>query len=108
MKIGAQNLALSLAAAACFLDSFLAKGEDPGPLLTAVFGILLVRRAVVVTRQSPVVIIAGCALTAMIIAGNHGWININKPMWIALVLLGFVCFGWWERIQKLWSRPGLT
>jgi hypothetical protein len=26
---------------------------------------------------------------------------MNKPLWIVLVLVGFVFFGWWEHIVKL-------
>ena len=78
MKIRAQNIALGLAAAVCFLDSFLAKGNDPGPIVTAVLGILLVRRAVVITRQPRIVIIAGCALTALVVGGNHNLVNVTN------------------------------
>ena len=50
MQLRAQNYVLGFAAALCFLDTFLAPIEsDPGPPLTAVMGILLVRRAVIVT-----------------------------------------------------------
>jgi cold shock CspA family protein len=31
-----------------------------------------------------IVIIAGCVLTALVLAGNHNVVNINKPFWIAL------------------------
>jgi len=101
VELRAQNFVLGLAALLYFLDAFITKGDDPGPALTAVFGILLVRRALVITPQSPIVIIAGCALTALILAGNHGFVNINKPVWIVMVFVGFALFGWWERIVKL-------
>src|SRR5690349_17665307 len=35
-------------------------------------GILLVRRAIIVTPQPSVVIVAGCVLTALVVAGDHG------------------------------------
>jgi hypothetical protein len=45
MKLRAQNYVLGFAALLCLIDGFLApKGSDPGPALTAVTGILLVRR----------------------------------------------------------------
>ena len=95
---------LGLAAVLCFVDAFLAsKGSDPGPALTAVMGILLVRRAIIVTTQPTVVIAAGCALAALAIAGNHALVNINNWAWIALVLIAGVCYALWERIEKLWS-----
>jgi hypothetical protein len=45
VKIPAQCFVLGFAALACFLEAFLApRGSDPGPALTAVMGLLLVRR----------------------------------------------------------------
>jgi hypothetical protein len=71
MKLPAQCFVLGFAALLCFLDSFLApKGNDPGPALTAVMGILLVRRAVIITHQSAVVIFAGCVLAGVAVAGQ--------------------------------------
>ena len=105
MNLRAQNYVLGFAAALCFLDSFLApKESDPGPLLTAVMGILLVRRAVIITPQSAVVIVAGCALAGLAVVGNHSLVNINAAIWIVLMLIAGVCYGLWERIEKLWSR----
>jgi hypothetical protein len=105
MKLRAQNCVLGFAALLCFIDGFLApKGSDPGPLLTAVMGILLVRRAVIITPQSLIVIVAGCAITIEALAGNHGLVNISKPVWIVLILVFFACFGWCERLEKLWGK----
>jgi hypothetical protein len=104
MKIRAQSVVLGLAAVLCFVDAFVApKESDPGPALTAVMGILLVRRAIIVTPQSAVVIFAGCVLAGLAVAGDHGFVNINKPIWIALMLIAGVCYALWERIEKLWS-----
>jgi len=95
---------LGLAAVLCFGDAFVArKDSDPGPALTAVMGIVLVRRAIIVTTQPTVVIVAGCALAALTIAGNHAPVNINNWVWIALMLIASVCYALWERIEKLWS-----
>jgi len=33
------------------------------------------------------VIVAGCAIKVVILAGNHGLVKINKPVWIALILV---------------------
>lgn len=66
-------------------------------------GILLVRRAIIITTQSTVVIVSGCALAAVAIAGDRGFVNINRIEWIALVVIAFVCYGLWERIEKLWN-----
>jgi|ERR1017187_5394818 hypothetical protein len=104
MHFRAQNFVLGLAALVCFVDAFVARGDDPGPALTAVLGILLVRRALVISPQSPLVIIAGWVLTALVLAGNHSVVNINKPLWIVLTLAAFAFFGWWERIVKLWRK----
>ena len=106
MQLRAQNFLLGLAALICFVDAFAAQGEDPGPALTAVLGILLIRRALVLTPQSQVVLVAGYALTALVVAGNHSVVNINKPLWIVVTVVAFVFFGWWERIVKLCGRVG--
>ena len=104
MKLRAQNFVLGFVALLCFVDSLVAKGDDPGPVVTAVMGILLVRRAIIVTPQPAIVIVAGCAVTAEMLAGNHGLLNVNRPVWIALGLVAFACYGWWERFQKLWRK----
>jgi hypothetical protein len=104
MKISAQNVVLGLAAVLCFVDAFVVpKQSDPGPALTAVMGILLVRRAIIVTPQPSVVIVAGCVLAGLAVTGNHALVNINDWVWIILTLIAFVCYGLWERIEKLWS-----
>jgi hypothetical protein len=105
MKSPAQNFVLGFAALLCFVDSFLApKGSDPGAVLTAVMGILLVRRAVIITPQPAVVIIAGCLLSGLTLVGNHSFVNINNSIWIALILIAGVCYALWERIEKLWKK----
>jgi hypothetical protein len=107
MKIPAQCFVLGFAALLCFVDGFLApKGSDPGPALTAVMGILLVRRAVIVTPQSTVVIVAGCALAGLAVFGNHEVVHLNSTIWIVLILIAGVCYGLWERIEKLF-RGGI-
>jgi hypothetical protein len=105
VKIPLQCFVLGFAALLCFLDAFLApRGGDPGPLLTAVMGILLVRRAVIVTPQSTVVIVAGCVLAGLAIVGNHEIVHINNMIWIVLILIAGVCYALWERIDKLFRR----
>jgi hypothetical protein len=104
MKLRAQNFVLGIAAAVCFVDSFLIpRGADPGPVATFVMGIVLVRRAVIVTPQPTVVIAAGCALTVLMLIGNHHLANVSTPVWIGLLSISAVCYALWERIQKLWS-----
>lgn len=104
MKLRTQNVVLGFAAALCFVDSFLIpKGNDPGPVATAVMGILLVRRAMIVTPQPMIVVVAGCALTGLILISNHQLVYVNTPVWIGLFIISAVCYALWERIQKLWS-----
>jgi len=104
MRLRAQNFVLGFAALACFLDGFLApKESDPGPMLTVVMGILMVRRAVIITPMSPVVILAGCVLSGIAVGGNHRLMNVNAPIWIALVIIAAVCYALWERIEGLWN-----
>src|SRR5580700_3191292 len=99
MKLRAQNCVLGLAALLCFADAFVGpKGEDPGPALTVVMGGLLVRRAVIITSQPTVVIVAGCVLAGIAVTGNHALVNINTWVWIVLFIIAAVCYGLWERI----------
>jgi hypothetical protein len=59
LKIRAQSVVLGVAALLCFIEAFATpKESDPGPALTAVMGILLVRRAIIVTTQPTVVIVS--------------------------------------------------
>lgn len=100
-----QSAVLWGAAAACFADAVFASGAyDPGRVVVGVMGILLVRRAVVRVPQPHVVIASGCLLAAFMIVSNLGWINGNEPGWIVFMVLGFVCYALWERIEGLWKR----
>ena len=67
-------------------------------------GILLVRRAIIFTPQPSVAIVAGCVLTALVVAGDKGLVNINKPKWIEMILIASACYTLWERIEKLWRQ----
>jgi hypothetical protein len=104
MRFRLPNSLLSVAAVVTFVAvPYAPKDSDPGPWLTAVWGILLLRRAIITVPQPVVVILSGCFLTALTLAGDHGLININRPMWIGTMLVGFISYGLWERIEKLWK-----
>lgn len=64
----------------------------------------MVRRAVVITPQPTVVIIAGCVLTALCVVSNHQILRISIPIWITLFVIAAVCYGLWERIETLWRQ----
>jgi len=104
VKVRIQTLLLGTATTIAFADGVLAPlDSNPGPWLTIVLGILLLRRAIIVTPQPAVVIFCGCFLTALALESNHELLNINDSLWIALMLLAFVGYGFWERIEKLWK-----
>ena len=104
VKIPPHSWILGVGTLICFTEvAYAPKDSDPGPWVTAVLGILLLRRAIIVTPQPEVVVLSGCFLTALMVAGNHGFLNINKPAWIGLMFVGFAVFGFWERIKKLWK-----
>jgi hypothetical protein len=104
VKIRPHSWILGVGTLICFAEvAYAPKDSDPGPWVTAVLGLLLLRRAIIATPQPAVVIFSGCFLTALMVAGNHGLLNINKPAWIGLMLVGFAGFGFWERIEKLWK-----
>jgi hypothetical protein len=95
---------LGIATLICFAEvAYAPKESDPGPWVAAALGLLLLRRTIIATPQPTVVILSGCFLTAFVVAGNHGLLNINKPVGIGLILLGFAGFGFWEKIEKLWK-----
>lgn len=104
MPVPLQTLALLIAAAFCFREIAVApKGAEPGPWLVAVFGILLLRRALIQVKQPVAVIVSGCLLTAFLVVSDRGLLNANTASWIAIMLVGMACFGFWERIEKLWK-----
>ena len=103
MKIRLPNSLLVIGAIGCFAEAVYAPTHsDPGTLLTIVLGILLLPRAMMPRTPLPV-IFSGCVIAAIVVSGDHGLIDINRPLWIVVLLIGFACFGFWERIQKLWS-----
>jgi hypothetical protein len=103
MRYRAQTVVLSIAALFSFADVFLApRDRDPGPWAAAVLAILLIRRAIITTHQPTVVILAGCMLTVLLLAGNHGLLNVNEPIWLVLVVVSGICYAFWERIEKFW------
>jgi hypothetical protein len=104
LKIRPHSWVLGIGTLICFAEVFYAPTDsDPGPWVAAVLGILLLRRAIIATPQPTVVILSGCFLTAFVVLANHGLLNISKPVGIGLMLVGFVGFGFWERIEKLWK-----
>jgi hypothetical protein len=104
MKHYVQTFLLTTAAIISFSEVFLAHdSKDPGPWAAAVLGILLLRRAIISKRQPAIAILSGCLLTALLVAGNHGLLNVNNPAWVVLVILGGICYAFWERIEKLWT-----
>lgn len=105
MKIRVQSVLLGIGSVICLAEVVLApKNSNPGPLLTAVLGILLLRRAIIATLQPAVVIASGCFLAALVVAGNHGLLNVNEPAWVGLIIVAGIGFAFWERIERLWIR----
>jgi hypothetical protein len=71
MKIRFQTAVLSAAALISFRDAFVApKSSDPGRWVVAILGIVLLRRATIAVPQPSAVILSGCILTAIAVAGN--------------------------------------
>ena len=106
MKIRVQSFLLGIASVISFAEAVRApRNSDPGPWAAAVLGLLLLRRAIMATPQSAVVIASGCSLAAILVAGNHGLLKVNEPVWVGLTIVAFIGFAFWERIEKLWIRP---
>jgi uncharacterized protein involved in response to NO len=102
MKLLRMKSLLILAALVCFSEIVRApRDSDPGPLLTAAFGLFLIRRAIMAAPQPVVVILSGLYLAAAAVASNHGIVSSRSPTWLLFVAVAFVCFGFWEKIVKL-------
>jgi hypothetical protein len=37
------------------------------------------------------------------VAGDHGSLNINRPVWIVIAGLLLACYSLWERFEKIWK-----
>jgi len=104
MKFRFQTAVLSAAALISFGDAFVApKDSDPGRWAAAILGIVLFRRAIIVVPQPFPVILSGCILTAILIAGNHGLLDANKIVWVAVILVAGIVYAFWERIENFWK-----
>jgi hypothetical protein len=97
------NHLLVAGAAACFAEAlFRQKHSDPGAAATAVWGIILVIRAVAAAEVPLSVAVSGCLVAVFTVCADRGIVDGNRPVWIAAFLIGAACFGW-ERIRRLWS-----
>ncbi|MCL5669898.1 MAG: hypothetical protein M1423_01140 [Acidobacteria bacterium] len=91
-----------MAMVTCFAEGATVPHNSPGTVATVVMGTLLLRRALVIS-QPPIVAVAGCVVTAIIVLGDRG-MNMPPWLWYPLAVAGFAVFGWWERIEKLWKK----
>jgi hypothetical protein len=89
----------------CFAEAARVPKNDPGPVLTGVMGFLLLLRGLAVTPQPPAVILSACAVVAIGVGGDEGFININTPLWAVVLLVAGVVLLFWQRIEKLWKKP---
>ena len=104
MKHYFQTSFLAIGTIICFAEIFLApKGSDPGPWAAAILAIVLLRRAIITTQQPAVAILAGCILTVLLLAGDHGLLNVNRPAWLGLIVAAGICCAFWERLERLWT-----
>ena len=78
-------------------------GMDPGPWVTAVWGLFLGRRALAVKNPPALVLVSGCFVAALMVVENHSLLKLNNFIFIPLMLLAMACFGLWERIEKRWT-----
>lgn len=102
MNFPFRSFLLNGAAVMCFGDAFLAsKDSEPGPWAAGILGILLLRRGIIAVPQPPVVIVSGCVLTGLLLAGNHNLLNVKNPIWIAFILAAGILFAFWERLEQI-------
>lgn len=97
------NLILGLAAALCLWDSITApRGIESksAAILVFVLAFLLLRRVLVNVPQSVTTVVGGCVLASVIVAGDRGLLDGNKPIWITVMMMGFLFFSLGDRIEK--------
>jgi hypothetical protein len=100
-----RNALLFLPAAVCFLQAAQTPwGADPGPVITGVMGLFLVTRAIAAAPMPIPVVVSGYILAAVMVAADRGFLKEHVAFWLLVMLVGFACFGWWGKIEKLWKR----
>jgi hypothetical protein len=114
-RFGLPRALLFLAAAACFAqliyvpwhgpltNVFEPPGMDPDPLTVAIWGLLLVRRALAAKDPPLPVVISGCFAAGVFIIESHKLLKLNDLIFIPLFLAAAACFLFWEPIQKRWT-----
>jgi hypothetical protein len=75
-------------------------GMDPDPWTIAIWGLLLVRRALVAKDPPLPVVISGCFVAAVLTTASHSLLKLNNLIFIPLSLVAAACFLLWERIEK--------
>jgi len=99
-----QTVVLGVGVALCFGELLLApKGADPGPWVAAILGILLLRRAIITAPQPALAVLSGSLLAAIVVAGDHGFLHVNKPLWICVIIVAGIGFAFAEKIERLWT-----
>lgn len=110
MKFYLPNSVFIVGTIICFLEAFAApKGSHPGPVLAFGMGVVLLRRAIIATPQPTPVIVSACFLIAIVVLGDHGLLDVDANFYLlsAPTVVAFVCYGFWEKIEKLWKRENL-
>src|SRR5512142_3190553 len=104
MEVRLGRWILSLAAAVCIWDAITApRGIDSETILILVLVFLLLRGAYSAASASVTTVLGGCVGVAIVVAGDRGLLDGNKPVWIVVMMLGFLFFGLGDRIEK-WLR----
>jgi len=56
------------------------------------------RRTATISRDS-----VGMYLAAILVAGNHGLLDANKLVWVAVILVAGIAYAFWEKIENFWK-----
>jgi hypothetical protein len=87
LRIELPKRLLTVAGAICLVEAARVPKNDPGPVLTGVIGLLLLLKGLAVAPQPAGLIISGCIVAAIGVAGDEGLININTPLWGGILLV---------------------
>lgn len=103
---------ISIAGVLCLVDAFqIGSGVWNNPLADAwshamdsiVLGIIFFIHGLSSRPRRADVVIAACVLTGVNLAGNHGLLSEQNPLWIVLVALAgivYICGAWIEKRRE--------
>ena|SRR5579862_8186430 len=100
VKIRIQSLAFGLGAVVSLVDVFLApKDSTPGPWAAGILALLLLRRAITGAHRSSIVVLSATLLVVILVAGDHGYLNVDRPVCLCAIATAGLGFAFGDRLE---------